>query len=134
MSADIRRGRARLKPSGSGGAGPPQRSWSRAGWLFLVFVVSLFVLNYWTANRVTQQPLRVRIPYSPVFLEQVRANNVKEIRSKGGSIQGTFVSQVRYPPSHGRTAREFTTLIPSFADTNALSELLQSHQVVINAE
>jgi len=135
MSADVKRGRAWLKPSASGGSGPPRRSWSRAGWLSLVFVVSLFALNYWTANRVTQPPPRVRIPYSPVFLGQVRADNVKEIRSKGGSIQGTFVTPVRYPPSgHGRTAREFTTLIPSFADTNALSELLQSHRVVINAE
>ena len=112
---------------------PPERSWSRAGWLALVFVVSLFVLNYWTAHRVTQQPQRIRVPYSPLFLDQVEANNVKEIRSKGSSVQGTFVKAVRFPPG-AHSSRRFETLIPSFADTNALAQLLQEHRVVINAE
>jgi antitoxin (DNA-binding transcriptional repressor) of toxin-antitoxin stability system len=30
------------------------------------------------------------VPYSPFFLEQVRAGNVIEITSKGTAIQGTF--------------------------------------------
>ena len=113
----------------------PQRSWSRAGWLFVLVIASLFALNYWTADRVTREPALVRVPYSPLFLDQVRAGNVMEIRSQGTAIQGTFDHDVKYPATAGRpTVRRFVTEIPAFADTKALSDLLQRHNVVVNAE
>ena len=100
----------------------------------MLFILSLFVLNFWAAHRVTQAQPRVRVPYSPFFLEQVRANNVADIRSKGTAIQGTFLHAVHFPASAHDTARLFETQIPAFADTNALSRLLVGHNVVINAE
>ncbi len=61
---------------------------------------------------------------------------MESITSQGGFLQGTFRVEVRYPAtgSDARTARRFSTLIPAFADTRALSNLLQQKQVVINAE
>jgi cell division protease FtsH len=122
------------QPAPAGQAKPPQRSWSRAGWLFVLFVVSLFALNYWTAHRVVREPERVRVPYSPFFLEQVRSGNVREIGSKGVALQGMFVRPVAYPPSDRHLWRRFSTQIPSFADTSSLTKLLEEHRVVINAE
>ncbi|HZC28724.1 MAG TPA: AAA family ATPase, partial [Gaiellaceae bacterium] len=111
------------------------RSWSRAGWLFVVLTLLLFGLNYWTADRVTREPARARVPYSPLFLDQIRAGNVAEITSKGTAIQGTFDQPVRYPAAAKRASvRRFDTEIPAFADTKALSNLLQRHNVVVNAQ
>ena len=44
-------------------------------------------------------PSRVRVPYSPFFLEQVREGHVKEITSKGTAIQGNFTQKQRYAGS-----------------------------------
>jgi len=40
---------------------------------------------------------RARIPYSPTFLQQVRAGNLKSISSKGATIQGELRHRLRYP-------------------------------------
>jgi cell division protease FtsH len=79
-----------------------------------------------------QPPSRVRVPYSPFFLQQVSAGNVAAITSKGTAIQGTFKHAERYAESKATT--RFKTEIPAFADTKALTTLLESKRVVINAE
>ena len=73
----------------------------------------------------------MRVPYSPVFLNQARAQNVKEITSTGTAVQGTFRHAVRY---RGTRSTDFTTEIPEFADAAALARLLEDHGVVINAK
>jgi cell division protease FtsH len=103
----------------------PSRAW-------IAFFLALLVLNFYVSSRATQPPSRVRIPYSPFFLEQVRAGHVKEITSKGTAIQGTFKQQERYGGSKPTT--RFTTEIPAFADNDALSLLLQRKGVVVNAQ
>src|SRR4029077_13937427 len=75
---------------------------------------------------------RVRIPYSPFFLEQVRAGHVEEITSKGTAIQGTFTQKVAYADEKPTT--RFRTEIPAFADNDALSRLLERKRVVVNAQ
>src|SRR5947209_6030813 len=110
--------------------GEEQPSWRRLAWLPLLAIV-LFGLNYWAASRVTQHE-RVRIPYSPVFLEQVRQGNVQSITSKGTTIEGLFQQPTRYGKSP--KTRRFRTEVPAFANTDALSKLLVEHRVVINAE
>ena len=35
--------------------------------------VGLLTLNYWAGSHATQAPSRVRAPYSPFFLQQVRS-------------------------------------------------------------
>src|SRR5207244_12811090 len=109
---------------------PESTPWRRIAWFAAVTVV-LLGLNYWAASRATQHP-RVRIPYSPFFLQQVSGGNVSSITSKGTTIEGLFTHATKY----GKAAktRRFKTEIPTFANTDALSKLLVDHRVTINAE
>ena len=109
----------------------PSRPRIRVGW-WLVWIAGLLVLNYWLGSRATQAPSRVRVPYSPYFLEQVRDGHVAAITTKGTAVQGTFTAPESYAGS--KPTDRFKTEIPTFADTNALSQLLQQKKVVVNAE
>jgi cell division protease FtsH len=99
--------------------------------LVILVIVGLLALNYWVASIAVQPQERVQVPYSPFFLQQARAGNVKEITSTGTAVQGTFKHAVRY---QGTRATEFSTEIPEFANNDALSRLLQSEGVVVNAK
>ncbi|HET8529188.1 MAG TPA: ATP-dependent zinc metalloprotease FtsH [Gaiellaceae bacterium] len=111
---------------------PPEKPRFRIAPWWIVFVVALFAVNYWAGSRATEGPARVRVPYSPFFLQQVRSGNVAEITSRGTAIQGTFKQKRSYEKSKATT--KFETEIPSFADSNRLSQLLVSKKVVVNAE
>ena len=114
------------QPQGSG-LRPPR--WKRT-LPIVAFIVGLLILNYWAASRATTVK-RIRVPYSPTFLSEVRQGNVADISSRGTAIQGDFKRAV----TMGKTsARKFDTEIPVFANTNALSKLLQSKGVVVNAQ
>src|SRR5207245_8578573 len=108
---------------------PPRFRVSRR---WILFAVALLVFNFYLGSRATQPPSRVRVPYSPFFLEQVSAGHVKEITSKGTAIQGTFTQKETFAKSKPTT--RFQTEIPAFADTKALSRLLQDKGVVVNAQ
>ncbi len=109
---------------------PPPRP--RFGWWLIAVFVSLLVVNYYLGSRATQSASRVRIPYSPFFLNEVKAKNVADITSKGTAIQGEFKKPTTYKDSHATT--KFKTEIPAFADENQLSHLLQTKGVVVNAQ
>ncbi|MDX6511517.1 MAG: cell division protease FtsH [Gaiellaceae bacterium] len=115
---------------------PHKRSW-RPGWRLLLFVLALFLINYWAGSRLVHPTAaRIRVPYTPTFIDQVQAGNVQSITSKGTAIQGMFKTAVRYPPT-GKTvhsSKRFSTEVPAFADTKALSTTLQEHGVVVNAQ
>jgi cell division protease FtsH len=117
------------------GAGDQQRQPRRRSWRrfvpYLVVAAVLFGVNYWIASRATEEPARPRVPYSPFFVSQVRDGNVSKITSKGTAIQGDLKKDVEYSD---KLVTRFKTEIPAFADTDALSKLLQSHGVIINAE
>ena len=112
-------------------ASRPSRPRIRVGW-WLAWIAGLLVLNYWLGSRATRAPARVRVPYSPFFLQQLRAGHVASITTKGTTVQGTFTSPEEYAGSKPTT--RFKTEIPTFADTNALSQLLERKRVVVNAE
>jgi cell division protease FtsH len=128
------------QPRGSAGSGDaprgprlpdPPRPRFRFRWWF-AWILGLLVINYWIASRSTQAPPRVRVPYSPFFLQQVDAGHVASITSKGTAVQGTFTLPLSYAGS--KSTKRFKTEIPTFADTNSLSQLLQRKGVVVNAE
>jgi cell division protease FtsH len=100
--------------------------------VYLVILAVLLGLNYWGAHRVIQET-RIRVPYSPFFLEQVRGDNVASVTSTASELQGDFRHATK-PAGTSTAAVHFVTEIPSFADTNQLSQLLQEHGVVVNAE
>jgi cell division protease FtsH len=117
-------------PQGQQPAKAPRRPRVRLSW-WIAWAVALLVINFWVAHRATQAPARVRVPYSPFFLHQVNAGHVADITSKGATVQGTFSSPQQYQGSKPTT--RFKTEIPTFADTNALSRLLEQKGVVVNA-
>jgi cell division protease FtsH len=100
------------------------------GWIG--FFLALLVFNIYFSSRSMQPQPRVRVPYSPYFLTQVTAGHVKEITSKGTAIQGTFTKPLTYGTAKATTL--FQTEIPAFANNDALSQLLQTKKVVVNAE
>jgi cell division protease FtsH len=112
---------------------PQQASRPRFRWpIWVAWILALLAINYWVASRAMRATPRIQVPYSPFFLQQVEAGNVKEIRSKGTAIQGTFAKPESY--SGSKPAENFKTEIPAFANTDQLSQLLQSKHVVINAQ
>jgi cell division protease FtsH len=128
-----REGAANPPPAPRGSSpSPPQRSRFRPGRTWVALFIGLLALNFFLTMRATQPTSRVRIPYSPFFLQQVGADHVKSITSKGTAIQGTFTQKQSYAGSKATTL--FATEVPAFADTDALSSLLQEHKVVVNAK
>src|SRR3989442_1089666 len=111
---------------------PPQLPGFRPSRRWIIFALALLAFNFYLGSRATQPSSRVRVPYSPFFLQQVSAGHVKAITSKGTAIQGTFTQKERYAGSKPTT--RFRTEIPAFADNNALSRLLQQKRVVVNAQ
>jgi cell division protease FtsH len=118
-------------PRGSPPGGPQRPSFRpRLGWI--VFFVVVLALNIFLSMRAAEPASRVRIPYSPFFLNQVNAGHVSSITSKGTAIQGTFTTPIKYADS--KPTESFRTEIPAFANTDALSNLLQQKKVTVNAQ
>jgi cell division protease FtsH len=128
----------RISPAPDGrGATPPKPpmmpfSWGR----FLLILAALLAVNYLLVALLAPPKPRLSIPYSPTFLAEVRADNVKSISSQGETVKGDFKRKVRYPPSdkNATAATRFSTQVPTFANNNQLSSLLQQHHVVVNAK
>jgi cell division protease FtsH len=132
---DVREDRqtsASAPPAPRGSPPPQQRPRFRPSRAWIVFFLALLALNFYFGSRATQPPSRVRVPYSPFFLQQVTVGHVKEITSKGTAIQGTFNQKVAYAGSKPTTL--FETEIPAFANNDALTSLLEENEVVVNAQ
>jgi cell division protease FtsH len=94
---------------------------------FLTFLVLLLALNYLFVALLAPEEERTRIPYTPAFIEQIEQGNVKEISSRGETVQGEFKNKVN-------DAQRFETEVPTFANTDQLSRLLQQKGVTVNAK
>jgi cell division protease FtsH len=115
-------------------SGPPVHR--RQG--FLWFVLALLALNWLSLlffQPASSQP-RVTIPFNPVFLQDVQAGQVRSISTKGDTVEGTFTTKIRYPPTDTKATptNRFKTEIPSFWNGGELSALLRSKGVQINAK
>jgi cell division protease FtsH len=112
---------------------PPHR---RPG--FLWFVLILLAINWasYFLFQPTTSEQRVTVPFSPYFLQQVKAGQVSSLSSKGDTIQGKFTAKQRYPSSDKKATptKLFATEVPSFWNGSQLSALLQEKGVRINAE
>jgi cell division protease FtsH len=123
--------RWRVEGAKDGQRQPPSSNFRGLWPRLLALLLVLFVVNYWAASRVTKEPPRLRIPFTPTFVQQVRNGNVSQITSKGTAVQGELRKAVTYKK---KTSRRFATEVPAFANTDALAQLLQQHGVVVNAE
>jgi cell division protease FtsH len=106
----------------------PRRFW------WVVFI--LLAVNYLSvALFAPGKEQSVRIPYNPAFLQQVTQNNVRAISATGESVSGEFKKEITFPAGKdGTKAKNFDTEIPTFANTDQLSQTLQDHHVEISAE
>jgi cell division protease FtsH len=108
---------------------PPMLPWS--GRRFLAIIAVLFLLNWLIVAIFAPAEERIQVPYNPTFLTEVRQGNVKEISSRGDTVQGEFRGEVTYQDEQ---AKQFETEIPTFANDEELSQLLERENVTINAE
>ncbi len=111
----------------------PQRLWRSIGTRFWVILLVLLVLNYaFVSVFAPGREESVRVPYQPTFIEQVEAGNVERISSTGETVSGEFAEPIEYEGSE--PASNFETEIPTFADTDELSNTLEANDVEISAE
>jgi cell division protease FtsH len=105
---------------------------------FFIFLAALLAVNLLISILTSGPASRPRVPYQPFFVNQVNANNVQEISSTGESIEGTLKNAATYdPPGDAKPVKvdkNFKTEVPSFIDPASITQLLQQHGVVINAE
>src|SRR5262245_58675753 len=93
-----------------------KRPWYRPGGRTIALFPSLLPLNFALSTRATEPASRVRVPYSPFFVGQVRADHVASITSRGTAIQGTFTRKLSFDGS--APTDRFRTEVPAFADTD----------------
>jgi len=97
-------------------------------------VLVLLAINLFVYTRAVT-PQRVKIPYSPTFLTQLRDGNIASVTSTSLAIQGTFRSAVTYPANSSKVrSTQFSTQVPAFANQTALNKLLQEHNVTVTAK
>ena len=104
---------------------------------FWIVVILLFAFN-WVLVLLAQpgsEP-RVKVPFSPYFLDQLNAGKVKSISSRGDTIQGTFTTKLKYPPDDSKATPTtlFSTEVPTFWNNASLTEQLQTKGVEVNAQ
>ncbi len=104
---------------------------------FWIFFLVLLALN-WASVLIAQpgaQP-RVKVPFSPYFLQQVQVGAVKSISTKGDAIQGTLATKIRYPPTDSKATPTtlFSTQVPAFWNNAELTALLAAKGVQVNAQ
>ncbi len=107
-------------------AGAPKPFWRSRG--FWIYLVVLLAINYLISIVFTSGPSRITVPYTS-FIQQVNADNVKDITAQSNSIQGDFIKSVTTGSASGTL---FQTERPVFATDN-LEALLEQHNVPITA-
>jgi cell division protease FtsH len=128
--------RVQPAPDGRGAPPDPKPPMIPRSRRFIAILLGLLALNFVIAFFTSGPPNRTQVPYSPFFLQQVRANNVKEISSQAETIQGDLKKPARFTPPRGEAHQVhlFKTQVPSFVDTAGLTRLLDQKDVVVNAE
>jgi cell division protease FtsH len=126
--------RSKLPAGGDVGDGGRRRRPLLLQARFVVLVGLLVALLI--AGRVDRPDPSVTVPYSPVFLDEVRDGNVERINSRGAGVTGVFRKAVTWPPSgeERATATTFRTQLPAFTDERTLEKLLIDNGVQIDAE
>jgi cell division protease FtsH len=113
---------------------PPHRL--RGFWIFVIALLAINWLSVFIFQPGSRSEPRVKVPFSPDWLHQVDAGQVKSISSKGDTIQGTYTTKIRYPPNdqNATPTTLFATQVPSFWNHDELTQLLQSKNVQVNAQ
>jgi cell division protease FtsH len=105
-------------------------------WWFVLALIAVNWLSVLFFQPASSGESRVTVPFNPFFLEQVKADQVGSISSKGDAIEGQFKTKLRYPQSNAKAtpSKLFATEVPTFWNGSQLSALLQEKGVQINAK
>ena len=57
---------------------------------FITILLGLFVLNWLIVAVFAPPENKIKVPYNPTFLTEVRGGNVDEISASGNTIKGDF--------------------------------------------
>jgi cell division protease FtsH len=99
----------------------------------LLVVAALLAANYiFVALFAPGEVKPVKVPYNPVFLQQIRDGNVERISTEGTTVDGLFKKDFKY--GNAEPTKNFETEIPVFANNDELSALLEDKKVIIEAE
>jgi cell division protease FtsH len=124
----------RATPGQQGDQKPPMIPRSRGFVTFLIVALALnLILSFATGGPAS----RTRVPYQPFFVDQLAANNVKQITSRSDAIEGELKTSAKYTPLGETTSHDvtkFTTQVPSFINRNQLTQTLTRSNVVVNAQ
>jgi cell division protease FtsH len=104
---------------------------------FMAFLIGILALNLILSFATGGPPSRTRVPYQPFFVNQLSANNVKQITSREDSLEGELTKTVKYdPPGDAKPedVTRFKTQIPAFIDRASLTKVLSGSKVVVNAQ
>ena len=118
-----------------GSVEPPR--WYRERPRFIALIAFLVLFNWFAIENLIPGEPSIRIPYSPLFLDEVRAGNVERINTRGTAITGEFRRKVTWPEAgedDSTSARRFQTQLPTFTDGDKLEELLIGKGVQIEAD
>ena len=116
----------------AGGDGKSPLRWSR---IVVVIAIALVLNIVLSQLLVPKGASRDRVPYSPTFVDQVKAGNVKDISSQQLAIQGDFEKEVTVTvDGKAKKITRFKTEVPAFADEKTLDALLQENNVEVNAK
>ena len=103
---------------------------------FIVIVLVLLTLNYVSVALLGpgKEP-SIDIAYNPTFRDQVKAGNVERISAQGETVEGKFKKAVKPPgEKDAKAAKNFETEVPTFANTDELSKLLEENDVIVQAK
>ena len=80
----------RVSPAPDGRGAPPQRQPMLPFSLrrFVTILAVLFLVNWLLVQVLAPAKEVIRVPYTPTFIAQVKAGNVKEIAAEGDTVQG----------------------------------------------
>ena len=131
----------RVEPSSDGRGTTPEKPSMvpRRGRRWLVTaVVVLLTVNVVSALITGQPKPYTQVPYSPFFLEQVQAGNVREISSEAETIDGQLKLKRELVTGTGKDRKtmqvtRFRTQVPTFVNTDALTKELEGNGAVLNA-
>src|SRR4051794_12122466 len=111
----------RIHPAPDGRGKPPEKQpmlpWKPRR--FIGILVVLLALNYLIVAVFAPAAPRPTISYNPYFLQQVRAETVKEISATGDEVKGDFRRKLDVPGDGTKEkVSKFKTQIPTFANTD----------------